>query len=42
MLIDKEGKIHSVQAPRPSSGDEIFNEIQKLRGENLDRALSMK
>ena len=41
ILIDKEGKIFKSQAPRPSSGDLIYNDIQKLRGVNLDRALSM-
>lgn len=42
ILVDKEGNIHSSNAPRPSSGDLIYNEIQKLRGVSLDKALSMK
>ncbi len=42
LLIDKDGNIHSSNAPRPSSGDIIYNEIQKLRGVNLEKALSMK
>ena len=39
ILIDKEGKIHSSKAARPSSKDLIYNEIQKLRG--VDNDLSM-
>lgn len=42
ILVDKEGNIHSANAPRPSSGDLIYNEIQKLRGVSLEKALSMK
>ena len=42
ILIDKEGKIFKSQAPRPSSDNLIYNDIQKLRGVSLDRALSMK
>ena len=30
VLIDEEGKIVSVDAPRPSSGDEIRNAIDKV------------
>ena len=39
ILINKEGKIHSSDAARPSSKDLIYNEIQKLRG--VDNELSM-
>lgn len=42
LLIDKDGKIHSSNAPRPSSGDIIYDEIQKLRGVRLERATSLK
>lgn len=42
ILVDKEGNIYSANAPRPSSGDLIYDEIQKLRGVSLEKALSMK
>ncbi|NVK34742.1 MAG: TlpA family protein disulfide reductase [Rhodobacteraceae bacterium] len=42
LLIDKDGMIHNAQAQRPSSGDLIYNEIQKLRGVSLEETLSMK
>ncbi len=41
LLIDKEGKIFSANASRPSSGDAIYNDIQKLRSVSMDKALTL-
>jgi len=41
ILIDKQGKIFSANASRPSSGDAIYNDIQKLRGVSLEETQSL-
>lgn len=42
ILIDKDGTIHDAKTFRPSSTEILINEIQKLRGVSLDKALSMR